>query len=95
MSNTMTRRLEKDDVALQIDDHKDGEDIRILRRLPGTGEWTRESTLSKKEARDVHALLGDSLPHRVMKHYPSFIRDLQSLPPPVVPVSLFATLRAP
>lgn len=58
MSSAMQRH-EKNDLALEIHDHEHGEDIRLLRRVPHTDEWITESTLSEKEARDLHALLGD------------------------------------
>lgn len=58
MSSTMTQCLEKDDVALEIEKHAGGQSIWVPRRIEPDA-WIRESAFTEKDARDLHALLGD------------------------------------
>lgn len=58
MNNAMTRP-EKDDVALEIEDHANGQSTQVLRQLPKIDAWIRESAFAERDARDLHALLGD------------------------------------
>lgn len=52
-------RREKNNVALERHETEDGHDIRILRRRSRSDDWMCESEFSEKQARDLHALLGD------------------------------------